>query len=75
MVAEINLAESINRISDLNTKVPTTGFHVCEECLTSFDSEQALQGHLNIVSTEGRAPVGYNPKLVLGLERRFRGIQ
>jgi hypothetical protein len=39
------LAESINRISDLSTRMPTTGSHVCEECLTSFDSEQALEQH------------------------------
>ena len=26
--AEIKLSESINRISDLNTKVPTTGSHM-----------------------------------------------
>lgn len=45
MVAKINLAESINIISDLNTKVTTTGSHVCEECLTSFDSGQALEQH------------------------------
>jgi hypothetical protein len=45
LIAEINLAKSINRISDLNTKVQTTGSHICEECLTSFDSEQALQEH------------------------------
>jgi hypothetical protein len=46
LVAEINLAKSINRILDLNTIVQTTGSHICEECLTSFDSEQALQGHI-----------------------------
>ena len=28
MVTEINLAESINRISDLNTMVPTTGSYI-----------------------------------------------
>jgi len=39
LVAEINLAKSINGILDLNTKVQTTGSHICEECLTSFDSE------------------------------------
>ena len=28
LIAEINLAKSINRISDLNTKVQTTGSHI-----------------------------------------------
>ena len=26
--------------------MPPTGFHICDECLTSFNSEQVLEQHL-----------------------------
>ena len=40
--------------------MPTTGFRICKVCLTSFDSEQALEGHIEYMKYRRKSPAGYD---------------